>query len=582
MRKNLAKVTALALSGVMAAGMMTGLAGTKTVNAATTSSSKSSSSASDASDPDATAKSNGIKLPKLKDGKLKLDVSIADFMQSSDKTDIQKEWQKRMEKYLGCKLDIKWSRTPQADYMDNEMVVLQSGKVPDVATVTKGAKVNEYGEDGTLLNLSKYKKYMKYYPEYMKTSCGGEDYAKNKDGSMYYFMDGFYNPQNIQGAQSFTSFAYRFDILKQNNWTPATTLDEFTDLCKKMQSKIDDGSLDLKYVMMNSTKDYALYRGFVGIFHTWDCVYYNGKKWVYGPIENNFRTMLKYLNGLYKKGYIDPEFATADANQGQTKATTNVAGICPTLWSGSASAWNTAKTDPKMEWGLSYLPKDDKYGTPWKWGSRLGGKSLNNATGIYISAKTKHPEYVTAMIDYQYSDQMVELMNWGIEGKTYTKDGDKKTYSDDIMKAEDPATESAKYGMEASSVCRAGIPFNPIDFDAMLDVAAKPEPWWNKDQGYYEGKYWVETDKNGGKDSVSPFDRPPITYLSASEESDKAQLAYGGVCDGRAKELALQFISGEKDINSDKDWKAYIKDVKSQTDGDFDDILKMLNKKTEK
>ena len=36
--------------------------------------------------------------------------------------------------------------------------------------------------------------------------------------------------------------------------------------------------------------------------------------------------------------------------------------------------------------------------------------------GIYISAETEHPEYAVAMIDYQYSDEMVNLMNWGVEG----------------------------------------------------------------------------------------------------------------------------------------------------------------------
>ena len=529
---------------------------------------------------EATAASNGIDLPELPDNTLKLDISIAEYQSSSEGKEIQKLWQEKMEKYLGCKLDITWTRTPATDYSANELVVLQSGRIPDVATVTKGGAVNEYGEDGTLLNLSDYTDYMRYYQDYMDNTNGGENYAKNMDGSMYYFMDGFYNPENIQGAQSFTSFAYRFDLLKANGWTPPTTLEEFSKLCSDMKSKIDDGSLDLNYVMINNTKDYAIYRGFVGIFHTWDCVYYNGKEWVFGPLEDNFREMLKYINGLYEAGYIDPEFATADFNQGQTKATTNVGGVCPTLWSGSVAGWNAAKVDPNMEWGLAYLPENEKYGTPWKWGSRQGGKSLNANMGVYISAETEYPVYVVAMIDYQYSDQMIELMNWGIEGTTYTKDGDTKTFTDTIMKAENPAITSGDYGITASSVCRAGIVFNPIDFNAMLAVASTPEPWWSADKGYYEGKYWVESSVNGGEDSVSPYDRPPVTYLSAEEQSAKAQLNYSGTCEARVKELAYQFIVGEKDINSDEEWQSYIKDVKSQTDDDFDGILSMLNKRT--
>ncbi|MDO4284688.1 MAG: hypothetical protein Q4C60_05055 [Eubacteriales bacterium] len=593
--KSLKRLLALALAGVMMAGVLTGCGGSASSDggsdeegsaaeraAAAQTTIEVAVSDADKNDPAATAASNGIELPELPDGTLKLNISIADYQQSSEGTLVQEEWQKRMEAYLGCTLDITWTRTPAVDYSANELVVLQSGNVPDAATVTKGASVNEYGEDGTVLNLADYTDYMVYYPDYMNATNGGQDYAKNEDGSMYYFMDGFYNPDDIQGAQSFTAFAYRFDILQEQGWEPATTLDEFTQLCADMKDKIDDGTLDVDYVIMNSTKDYPIYRGFVGIFHTWDCVYYNGEEWVFGPIEDNFRTMLQYLNSLYEAGYIDPEFGTADFNQSQVKATTNVAAICPTLWAGSVASWNTAKTDETMEWGLAFLPEDEEYGTPWKWGSRQPGKSLNSSMGIYVGAETEYPEYVVAMIDYQYSDYMVNLMNWGIEGETYTETDGEKTFVDAIMDSDQPATESGKYGLTASSVCRTGVPFNPIDFNAMLDVASLPEPWWNETNGYYEGKYWVESDANGGEDSISPYDRPPVAYLSPEEQTDKAELSYSGACETRVKELALQFITGERDIDDDEAWQAYIDDVKSQTTNDFDSILETMNEKTVK
>lgn len=595
-RKSITKMSALALAGIMTAGLLAGCGSKPASNQSSqpestsevqdSDPSKEESSAPAASmdknDPGVTAAANGIELPEIPDGVLKLEVSIPDYQQSSEGTQVQEAWQKRMEEYLGCKLDISWTRTPAVDYADNQLVVLQSGRVPDIASNVKGVAVNEYGADGTLLNLSEYADCMRYYTDYMEQTCGGTDFAKNEDGSMYYFMDGFYNPDDIQGAQSFTAFAYRFDILKDLGLTPAATLDEFTQLCADMQAKIDDGTLDLDYVIINSTKDYALYRGFVGIFHTWDCLYYNGSEWVFGPLEDNFREVLKYLNSLYEAGYIDPEFATADTNLGQTKATTNVGAICPTLWSGSASSWNKASMDDKMEWGLAFLPEKEGVGTPWKWGSRQAAKSLNAGMGIYVSADTEYPEYVVAMLDFQYSDEMVNLINWGFEGETYNVEGDKKVYIDEIIGDENPAIKSAEYGLSASCVVRSGIPFNPIDFNSLLDVSSLPEPWWNAEKGYYEGKYWVETSVNGGEESVAPYDRPPVAYLSAEDQAAKAQLSYGGTCETRVKELAFQFIIGDKDINDDAAWDAYVKDVKSQTDGDFDEIIQMLNEKTVK
>ena len=593
MRKKTQKITAAVLAAAMSAGILAGCGGNSGSDAAEAESTPAAAQENSKFDPEsvpeltmdvgefATAEENGIDLPELDDDTLKLKVSIADYQLSSEDTQIQKLWQEAMEHYLGCKLDIEWSRTNSTDYSTNELVVLQSGEIPDIATVTKGSAVNEYGEDGVLLNLSDYMDYMVYYPEYMKSTAGGEDFAKLEDGSMYYFMDGFYNPDNIQGAQSFTAFAYRFDLLKQIGIDPPTTLDEFTELCKTMKEKIDAGELNVQYPIMNSTKDYSLVRGFVGIFHTWDCLYYDEGTWRFGPIEDNYREMLKYVNSLYEAGYIDPEFATADTNAATTKATTGVGAICPTLWAGSVSGWNDAVTDESMQWGLAYLPEDEQYGTPWKWGSRQAGKSLSSSMGIYISAAVENPEYAVAMIDYQYSDEMVNLMNWGVEGETYTTEEDgTKTYSEDITGAEDPAVQSGNYGLTASSVCRPGVPFNPIDFNAMLDVAAKPEPWWNEEQGYYEGKYWVESDKNGGEDSVSPYDRPPVTSLTPEEYGQRAELLYEGVCDKRARELATQFITGQMDINDDSVWESYVEDIKSQTDTDFDGIIEMLNENT--
>ena len=114
----------------------------------------------------------------------------------------------------------------------------------------------------------------------------------------------------------------------------------------------------------------------------------------------------------------------------------------------------------------------------------------------------------------------------------------------------------------------------------MLDTSSIPEPWWAQDKGYYEGKYWEETSRIGGKDSIAPYDRPPVAYLTAEQAAEKAELSYGGVCESRVKELALDFITGEADINDDEAWNSYVEDIKGQTDEDFDTIIENLNAAT--
>ncbi len=525
----------------------------------------------------ATAADNGIELPELEGGVLKVEANIADFNLSSEGTMVQILWEQAMEHYLGVDVEVTFNRTPWADYRTNELTLLAADDVADVNTYSQGTAIQEYGEDEVVLNLTDYEDYIHYYWDYVDGHPNGRNVAINSDGSMYYFMDGMNNADDIMGAQSFTGFAYRFDVLKELELQPATTLDEFTQLCADLQAKIDDGTLDAEYVIMNSTKDYAFYRGFVGIFHTWDTLYWNGTEWSFGPIEDNFREMLKYLNGLHEAGYIDPEFATADYNMGNEKASTGKALICPTLWAGGVAGWNTAVgEDSEIEWGLAYLPENEDYGTAWKWGSKLPGKSLNTSMGIYISASAENPEYLVAMIDYQYADEMTNLLNWGVEDVTYVVNEDgTHSYSDEILEDDSPATKSAEYGMMASAVCRTGVPFTPQNFSAMLQVASLPEPWWSPEDGYYEGKYWIESDRLGGVDSVSPYDRPAVTNLDSDEAAMKSQLA--SACELYAKEEALKFITGEYDIEDDAAWESYVEGVKSQSEEDFDDVITMLN-----
>ena len=114
MKKNKAtKVTAIALAAAT-------VAGTPVVSQATTMYDPSSvpELTLDVS-TFATAADNGIELPELEDGTLSLEVSIADYQLSSEETQIQKLWQQAMEHYLGCTLDITWSRTNATDYQNN-------------------------------------------------------------------------------------------------------------------------------------------------------------------------------------------------------------------------------------------------------------------------------------------------------------------------------------------------------------------------------------------------------------------------------------------------------------------------------
>ena len=304
MRKILAAALALALAASVFAGCSKG--GDTSSKAPTTTTSGSSASGG----------SEGTTLPELPNNTLTLTIDRPQFNEAAEGKPVQNMWNEKMAEYLGCKLDITWQETLWADFLTNQQTTMASGTFSDVVPYgpTTQNLPNQFGADQMLVDLSQYKDLLANYQKFIDGTTGGEKAVYNDDGTMYAFYDGYVNENDVQGAQSFTAFAYRFDLLQENDLTPATTLDEYTELCRKLKELYPDA-----YPISNSTKDYAFYRGFVGIFHTWDTLYWNGSEWVYGPTEDSFREMLIYLNGLYKEGLIDPEFVTDTGDQVKAK-----------------------------------------------------------------------------------------------------------------------------------------------------------------------------------------------------------------------------------------------------------------------
>ena len=520
----------------------------------------------------------GLDYPDLPNNTLKITVSTANFGTDQVNTKMMKLWQEKMEEYLGIKLDITWTTIPWDDFRSNESVKLAAKDLADVNTYSQGDLVNQYGAEGVVLNLNNYLDYMVYYPSFVEGNVGGWDGINNMDGSSYVFWDGYDNYVNLAGAQSFATYAYRFDVLQEYGLEPATTWDEFKDLCADLKALIDSGDVDADYVLHNGASWMAFYRGFVGTFHTWDTLYWNGEEWAFGPIEDNFREMLTELHELYELGYINPEFQTDDSADDEAE---NGRILCvPTNWAGSVQTWN-AQSDEDVVWGLAYLPSSD-HGTAWKWGSKITGKNLGTTLqmGIIVNAETEYPEWIVSMIDYQYSPDIYLMLNWGVEGEDwYLGEDGLRHYTDKFMAqpVSDRAQLLADEGIMSSASARTGIAFVPQNFSTIA-AYGDTEPWWNPEKGYYEGHYWYETAFNGGVESISPYDRAPI--VNVSDETKTARAALKSACESYAKTESVKFITGELDITDDAVWAAYVEGVKSQYKG-FDDIIAAQNEGTD-
>ncbi len=490
-------------------------------------------------------------------------VSIPNFGVDSQGTLIQEEWLKRMESYMGMKLDIDWEVLPWNDYREKEKIFLAGGSMPDIMTSSSYSMVKEYGEQGILLEVSQYFDITPNYMEYVNQTSD-PSVAYNSDGTAYGFRDGKWNEDNIEGAQSMSTVCYRFDLFKKHNIKVPETIDEFYTAAKKLKELYPD-----IYPINISTPGFTLQRAFAHIYHTNYGLYYNGEEFAYGPVEDSTREMLTYLHKLYEEELIDPEFLTDDDARATEKAVTGKTFIFPSVWAGMANHYND--NSEGMEWGLTMLPENPKYGTPWKLMSEKPGKSLQQRFNNIISAKTKYPEELVRILDYQYSDEMNTLINWGIEGTTYQVNAEgKKEFMPEIMNADNPVTELAELGVGSSMACRSGIVWFPQNMSA--NVAMMRTEAWYHDGEYLENKYWIATDEFGGKESIMPDDRKPTMNFTEDEEEINSTIMTP--VNSYVKETVVKFITGEMDLDN---WDNYLNEIKKM--GDYEKVLKIYNDK---
>jgi ABC-type glycerol-3-phosphate transport system substrate-binding protein len=503
---------------------------------------------------------------------IKLSIWTPNFGVEAQGTMIQEEWQKAQEAYLNVKFDFDWETTPWADFREKEKIVLASGDYPDIFTNSWEDTVKEYGGQGMLLELSPYMDLMKYYPAFIEGTPNGQKLVFTAEGKTYGFLDGIVNDADIEGAQSFTSFAYRFDIMKQHGIEIPMTLDAYYAAAMQLKELYPD-----VYPINISTKGFSIQRGFNGIFHTYDSYYYNGSEYVYGPVEQGYKEMMIYLNKLYEDELLDPEFIVDDDTRILEKAVSNRTFMFPTLWAGMINSWNDQvdrAVYPDMQWGQAFMPTNPDYGTPWKWGSKLPGKTLQSRFNTVISAKTEYPEICVQMLDYQYSDELIELLDWGVKGVTYDVGADGKRYFLDLgVEPKDFIQKLAEYGVATSFGARTGIVWFPQDFEANI-ATMRTEPWYDhQTKQFIDDRYWVATDRLGGKDSIFPNDRAPAIDLTPDEATLRASIFTA--CNTYANEMAIKFITGEVDIEAS--WDKYVSDIKNI--GDYEAGLKIMNDK---
>ncbi len=320
-------------------------------------------------------------------------------------------------------------------------------------------------------------------------------------------------------------FWIRQDILDAVGKEVPTTLSELEDVLQAFQ---DHGLTDPIIVLSQGNCD-LLARAYGA---------YN--KMVDGEVQfasttDATKDYLKKMNEWYEKGFINVDFVTyneSDTKPPQDVVFSDMGGIFNEDVASIAGYYNTA-TNPDFAlapMGQIRLNEGDELNCGF-----IGVKAADKYS-LSISTQCENPGLAIQYMDYLFSEEGFDLANYGIEGETYTKDGDNYQFTDLILN-------------------------NPQGFDWQLCQSLYINPGFPclTDLSIQEMTY-NEAQKAAVPTWVAAYDSsdettPNSNWLSYTTEESEERAEIQTDIETYQEEMRLKFITGQADI--DAEWDTY-------------------------
>lgn len=277
---------------------------------------------------------------------------------------------------------------------------------------------------------------------------------------------------------------------------------------------------------------------------SWD---YENKTYYAGAIDEQYRDYMRFFAKLYKEGLIDPEMAEPiDGDKWAQKLATGQS-MATYAYYDQIGGVESAATEPGFKLQM-YPPLEGPAGAHHQPKSTIGA-------GILFPKKTAdRPDFerlVRTIDDMFFSEENAKLWCLGVEGVTYTMDGDQIKYVDEIANSSD--------GIYKTLQLKAGAGADPFQ-----------HVWINEREmtKYDENYARINAEVAAMDDAIQ--DIPPAPMFDDMQAEDAASLQTP-MAD--AFEIWIDaFFTGKKDIEAD--WDAYVKEMK---DLRIDEFCQMYN-----
>lgn len=491
-----------------------------------------------------------------------VEVMTPHFGKLPTETIVHQTWEKLMSEKTGCDITFKFNYVPYAEYSEKQNIALASGDFPDMISVMDKKLTDPYEDQDIFVELSQYKDLTPNYLKYVDSIEYGRSKVENSDGEYYGFLN-VENPRLTQGIGIYTTTAYRYDIFQKENIEIPKTTEEFYQAATKLKTAYPD-----KFpVSRGKGNAWASFETLT--FKTADEIFWDGSEYKYGPTTENYKDMLTYLNKLYSEKLLDPESLTEDSDAHTKKALNGTNFMQMGEWFTTSHDWNLNK-ESNVQWVNALSPSDEKYGKAWQSVSNVNESNLG-AGLLTINSDSENIDLIVKICDLQYTDDVIELVTWGIEGESFTRTADgTPTFVDEIKNADNPWAAGDKWGMRASAGTRPGLQL-AIDTRAFIDFAPN-------DPCYLDGKLvempWEKAfpnEKWRESELISPnVFAPPLSFTTEEAQSNSTVMT---AVQTMVDEYKIKFIKGDEPLAN---WDKYVKSV---TDMGYQAVVDLYNTK---
>ncbi len=415
-------------------------------------------------------------------------------------------------------------------------MMMASGKLADIIGYKNPADLEKLGRDGGLIPLNDLIK--EHAPDLQKVLDSDAKFrscATSLDGNIYFI------PKNLT-LKSAEFWWIRQDWLDKLKLPVPTTIDELYEVLTAFRNNDPNGNGEKDEIPLFDRAAPKMQDEYLYLFDTSTEFYPHDGKIEYEPLmKDNFVLGVKTLAKWYKEGLIDPEIFTRGGKSRDTLYAANQAGFTHDWPSTGDYNVKLADTVPGFN-NVAIAPLKNQNGQIIERTTRYP------VAGWGISAQCQDPVTLIKFFNFFFTEKGSDMMNFGIEGVTYTKEADgTKAFTPLVM--ENPDFTPLNYLRSQGIQYRIGMVQNPAYEAAFAQPAAK------------EAAAYYEAHPEWFPEKLPPYFDGALNLKYTPEDETEYQSIMSNV-KPYVNQMLQEWILGTKDVEATYD--DFVKELKNR------------------